>query len=129
MWVGRAELISSFSYFVFLPHFQISIFLSFYSASFTSVYLNPNTDAALEAFDCVCPTRFHSDSKRIRSGFESKHRESPRIHNVFAQRNSMASRIWSRFHSDSLRDSVMGAWSIGLRQALFECTGTSPSQS
>ena len=45
---------------------------------------------------CEFSSRFHSDSKRIRSGFVSKRRESPRIHNVFA-RNSMASRILVSF--------------------------------
>ena len=72
---------------------------------------------------CEFSSRFHSDSKRIRSGFESKGRESPRIHNVFAQQY-MASRIWSRFYSDSLRDSVMGySVFVGstLRIARFSC--------
>ena len=35
-------------------------------------------------------SRFHSDSKRSRSGFQSKRRESPRIHNVFAQQYGFA---------------------------------------
>ena len=39
---------------------------------------------------CEFSSRFHSDSKRIRSGFESKRRESPRIHNVFAQQYGFA---------------------------------------
>ena len=39
---------------------------------------------------CEFSSRFHSDSKRIRSGFESKRRESPRIHNVFAQQYDFA---------------------------------------
>ena len=41
-------------------------------------------------FHCEFSSRFHSDSKRIRSGFESKRRESPRIHNVFAQQYGFA---------------------------------------
>ena len=41
-------------------------------------------------FHCEFSSRFHSDSKRIRSGFESKRRESPRIHNVFAQQYDFA---------------------------------------
>ena len=39
---------------------------------------------------CEFSSRFRSDSKRIRSGFESKRRESPRIHNVFAQQYGFA---------------------------------------
>ena len=39
---------------------------------------------------CELWSRFHSDSKRIRSGFESKRRESPQIHNVFAQQYGFA---------------------------------------
>ena len=39
---------------------------------------------------CEFSSRFHSDSKRIRSGFESKRRESKRIHNVFAQQYGFA---------------------------------------
>ena len=41
-------------------------------------------------FHCEFSSRFHSDSKRIRSGFESKRRESPRIHNVLAQQYGFA---------------------------------------
>ena len=39
---------------------------------------------------CEFSSRFHSDSKRIRSGFESKRHESPRIHNVFVQQYGFA---------------------------------------
>ena len=53
---------------------------------------------------CEFWSRFHSDSKRIRSGFESKRRESPRIHNVFAQQYGFA-----YFGRVSQRDSVMGS--------------------
>ena len=57
---------------------------------------------------CEFSSRFHSDSKRIRSGFESKRRESPRIHNVFAQQYGFAN--FGRVFTDSLRDSVMGSF-------------------
>ena len=54
--------------------------------------------------DCEFSSRFHSDSKRIRSGFESKRRESPQRFRATVWLRE----FWSRFHSDSLRDSVMG---------------------
>ena len=41
-------------------------------------------------FHCEFSSRFHSDSKRIRCGFESKRRKSPRIHNVLAQQYGFA---------------------------------------
>ena len=43
-------------------------------------------------------SRFHSESKRIRSGFESKRRESPRIHNVFAN----FGRVFTVIHCETL---------------------------
>ena len=56
---------------------------------------------------CEFSSRFHSDSKRIRSGliFESKRiaANSQRFRATVWLRE-----FWSRCHSDSLRDSVMG---------------------
>ena len=53
---------------------------------------------------CEFSSRFHSDSKRIRSGFESKRRESPRIHNVFAQQYGFANfgRVFTVIHCETL---------------------------
>ena len=53
---------------------------------------------------CEFSSRFHSDSKRIRSGFESKRRESPRIHNVFAQQYGFANfgRVFTGIRCETL---------------------------
>ena len=53
---------------------------------------------------CEFSSRFHSGSKRIRSGFESKRRESPRIHNVFAQQYGFANfgRVFTVIHCETL---------------------------
>ena len=53
---------------------------------------------------CEFSSRFHSDSKWIRSGFESKRRESPRIHNVFAQQCGFANfgRVFTVIHYETL---------------------------
>ena len=53
---------------------------------------------------CEFSSRFHSDSKRIRSVFESKRRESPRIHNVFAQQYGFANfgRVFTVIHCETL---------------------------
>ena len=53
---------------------------------------------------CEFSSRFHSDSKRIRSGFVSKRRESPRIHNVFAQQYGFANfgRVFTVIHCETL---------------------------
>ena len=53
---------------------------------------------------CEFWSRFHSDLKRIRSGFESKRRESPRIHNVFAQQYGFANfgRVFTVIHCETL---------------------------
>ena len=53
---------------------------------------------------CEFSSRFHSDSKWIRSGFESKRRESPRIHNVFAQQYGFANfgRVVTVIHCETL---------------------------
>ena len=69
---------------------------------------------------CEFSSRFHSDSKRIRSGFESKRRE----FTTFSRNSIWLREFWSRFHSDSLRDSVMGySVFVGstLRIARFSC--------
>ena len=56
---------------------------------------------------CEFWSRFHSDSKRIPSGFESKRRESPQIHNVFAQQYGFADfgRVSTVIHCET----VMGS--------------------
>ena len=53
---------------------------------------------------CEYWSRFHSDSKRIRSGFESKRRESLRIHKVFAQQYGFANfgRVFTVIHCETL---------------------------
>ena len=53
---------------------------------------------------CEFSSRFHSDSMRIRSGFVSKRRESPRIHNVFAQQYGFANfgRVFTVIHCETL---------------------------
>ena len=53
---------------------------------------------------CEFSSRFHSDSKWIRSGFESKRRESPRIHNVFVQQYGFANfgRVFTVIHCETL---------------------------
>ena len=53
---------------------------------------------------CEFSSRFHSDSKRIRSGFVWKRRESPRIHNVFAQQYGFANfgRVFTVIHCETL---------------------------
>ena len=55
-------------------------------------------------FHCEFSSRFHSDSKRIRSGFGSKRHESPRIHNVFAQQYGFANfgRIFTVIRCETL---------------------------
>ena len=52
---------------------------------------------------CEFSSRFHSDSKRIQSGFDSKRRESPRIH-VFAQQYGFAKfgRVFTVIHCETL---------------------------
>ena len=53
------------------------------------IHSNPRQSLTVN-IHCEFSSRFHSDSKRIRSGFESKRRESLRIHNVFAQQYGFA---------------------------------------
>ena len=64
---------------------------------------NPRQSLAVN-IHCEFSWRFHSDSKRIRSGFESKRRESPRIHNVFAQQYGFANfgRVFTVIHCETL---------------------------
>ena len=53
---------------------------------------------------CEFSSRFHSDSKRIRSGFVSKRRESPRTLNIFAQQYGFANfgRVFTVIHCETL---------------------------
>ena len=53
---------------------------------------------------CEFSSRCHSDSKWIRSGFESKRRESLRIHNAFAQQYGFANfgRVFTVIHCEAL---------------------------
>ena len=53
---------------------------------------------------CEFSSPFHSDSKRIRSSFELKLRESQRIHNVLAQQYGFANfgRIFTVIHCETL---------------------------
>ena len=67
------------------------------------IFLCPRQSLAVN-IHCEFLSRFHSDSKRIRSGFESKRRESPRIHNVFAQQYGFANfgRVFTVIHCETL---------------------------
>ena len=73
---------------------------------------------------CEFSSRFHSDSKRIRSGFESKRRESPRIHNVFAQQYGFAKfgRVFTVIRCETL------SWEFTVASAqIAESTGSKNS--
>ena len=62
---------------------------------------------------CEFSSRFHSDSKRIRSAFESKRRESPLIHKVFAQQYGFANfgRVFTVIRCETLSwDIVICTW-------------------
>ena len=68
---------------------------------------------------CEFSSRFHSDSKRIRSGFESKRRESPRIRNVFAQQYGFANfgRVFTVIHCETL------SWGCGGAAGVMQFVG------
>ena len=63
----------------------------------TTSPLDPRQSLAVN-IHCEFSSRFHSDSKRIRS------RESPRIHNVFAQQYGFANfgRVFTVIHCETL---------------------------
>ena len=70
---------------------------------FISVRLFPRQSLAVN-IHCEFSSRFHSDSKRIRNGFEWKRRESSRIHNVFAQQYGFAKfgRVFTVIHCETV---------------------------